>query len=259
MTDYREEWAQLEALGVDGVVALMQEHASAERTEAMNKTSRFRGVSKANGGKGPKLWAAQIGVTEDGKPRHIHIGYFAREEDAARAYDRVSIAKLGHAKAKTNFPVVKYRAEWVQLEALGAEGAVARERRRVQQQAPRGADHKDKGPSAGRCTLMTPPRQSTPRGPRRGRLCLRRNHSRPPFHHLGRRLGPSGSARRTPTDRSLSGNRGGKRCRIRAGVGSPGSPRAGSPRALGRDDRRCPGHARNNNTNRVRNITATLA
>ena len=57
----------------------------------------------------------------------------AREEDAARAYDRVNIAKLGHAKAKTNFPVVKYRAEWVQLEALRVEGAVARERQQTRQ------------------------------------------------------------------------------------------------------------------------------
>ena len=49
----------------------------------------------------------------------------AREEDAARAYDRVNIAKLGHAKAKTNFSVAEYRAEWGQLEALGVDGAVA--------------------------------------------------------------------------------------------------------------------------------------
>ena len=76
------------------------------------------------GGKA-KPWLAKIGVTEDGKHRTIHIAHFAREEDAARAFDRVSIAKLGHAKAKTNFPVVKYRAEWAQLEALGVDAAVA--------------------------------------------------------------------------------------------------------------------------------------
>lgn len=56
------------------------------------------------------------------------IGYFAREEDAARAFDRVSIAKLGHTKAKTNYPVAEYRAEWGQLEALGKKGAAAREK-----------------------------------------------------------------------------------------------------------------------------------
>ena len=124
MADYRAEWAELEALGVDGAVA-------AERQDAMDKASRFRGVSNAHGGKGAKPWAAKIGVTEDGKYRQIHIGYFSREEDAARARDRVTIAKLGHAKAKTNFPAAEYRAEWAELEALGVDGAAARERRRA--------------------------------------------------------------------------------------------------------------------------------
>ena len=78
-----------------------------------------------------KPWQAYITVAEDGKQRTIHIGLFAREEDAARAYDRVSIATKGHAKAKTNFPAAEYRAEWAELEALGMDGAVARERRRA--------------------------------------------------------------------------------------------------------------------------------
>merc|ERR1711907_745316 len=93
----------------------------------MNKTSRFRGVSMDKRKKA-KPWSAQIRVTVDGKHGQIHIGNFSREEDAARAYDRVSIAKLGHAKAETNFPVAEYGAEWAQLEALGVEGAAAIER-----------------------------------------------------------------------------------------------------------------------------------
>merc|ERR1711951_156805 len=84
-------------------------------------SSRFRGLSKVKGAKA-KPWAAQITVTEDGKHRKFHIGRFAREEDAARAYDRVSIAKLGHAKAPTNFPAAEYQAAWAELEALGLEG-----------------------------------------------------------------------------------------------------------------------------------------
>ena len=92
--------------------------------------SRFRGVSKDKRATA-KPWMAQIYVTKGGKGRLIHIGYFAQEEDAARAFDRVSIAKLGHAKAKTNFPVAEYREEWAELEALGVDGAVARERRRA--------------------------------------------------------------------------------------------------------------------------------
>ena len=82
-----------------------------------------------------KPWGAYIHVTEDGKRRQIHIGIFAREEDAARAYDRVSIAKLGHAEAKTNFPVAEYRAEWEELETLGLDGAVTRERQQAKQRA----------------------------------------------------------------------------------------------------------------------------
>ena len=105
-----------------------REHAAAERPD---QTSRFRGVTMDKKAKA-KPWHAQIGVTEDGKHRRIHIGRFAREEDAARACDRASIAKLGHVEAKTNFPVLEYREEWAQLEALSVDGAVARERRRAQ-------------------------------------------------------------------------------------------------------------------------------
>ena len=90
-------------------------------------TSKFRGVTKDKR-RVRKAWMARIHVTEDGKRRPIHIGYFAREEDAARAFDLVNIARLGHAQAKTNFPVAEYQAEWAELEALGVEGAAARER-----------------------------------------------------------------------------------------------------------------------------------
>merc|ERR1712097_10605 len=97
--------------------------------------SRFRGVTKMKGRKA-KPWAAQASVTEDGKPRRINIAYFAREEDAARAFDRVNIAKLGHAKAETNFPVAEYRAEWAELEALGVDRAVAMERENAAAERP---------------------------------------------------------------------------------------------------------------------------
>ena len=67
----------------------MREHAAAERPDVMNKTSRFRGVSKGKKGKG-KPWVAQIKVTEGSKHRLIKIRRFAREEDAARAYASTS-------------------------------------------------------------------------------------------------------------------------------------------------------------------------
>ena len=127
---YRAEWAELEELGVDRAAALMWEHAAAVRRGPVNKTSRFRGVTKLKRMKA-KPWKAQISLTMDGKTRVISIALFGREEDAARAYDRVNIARLGHAEAETNFPAAEYRAEWAELEALGVEGAVARERRRA--------------------------------------------------------------------------------------------------------------------------------
>ena len=104
-----------------------EQQAGRTQQEAMNKASRFQGVSKQKGRKS-KPWKALVQVTEDGKSRPIYIATFAREEDAARAFDRVSIAKLGHTKAKTNYPVAEYRAEWGQLEALGKKGAAAREK-----------------------------------------------------------------------------------------------------------------------------------
>ena len=70
-----------------------------------------------------------------GRQAQTHkIAYFAWEEDAARAWDRVSIAKLGHAEAKTNFPVAGYREEWAELKALGVVAVAARERRRARGQ-----------------------------------------------------------------------------------------------------------------------------
>ena len=92
--------------------------------------SRFRGVSRVERLK-TKPWQARIKVTKNGKKRNIYIGSFAREEDAARAFDRASIAKLGHAEAKTNFPVAEYQEEWSELEALGVDGAVDHARRRA--------------------------------------------------------------------------------------------------------------------------------
>ena len=107
-----------------------REQAAAKHANLLNKTSRFRGVSKVKGAKA-KPWSAQTQVTEGGKVRTVHMGTFIREDDAARAFDRVSIAKLGHSEATTNFPVAEYRAEWAELEALGVDGAAAHERQRA--------------------------------------------------------------------------------------------------------------------------------
>ena len=95
----------------------------------------FRGVYKDKRAKA-KPWTAQIEVTEDGMNQFVFIGSFSREEDAARACDRVSIAKLGPAEATTNFPVADYRAEWAELKELGVDGAVAAERKKKDRSDP---------------------------------------------------------------------------------------------------------------------------
>ena len=57
--------------------------------------------------------ARQTGcVPMRGRGRQVARGHLSRQ----------SIAKPGHTKAKTNFPVAEYRAEWAEwaeLEALG--------------------------------------------------------------------------------------------------------------------------------------------
>ena len=123
IAEYRKEWDALEEMGTEGALALVRDHAAADRLDVLNKASKFRGVTKVKGLKA-KPWASSIGVTENGKSRQIYISRTAKEDDAARSYDRVSIAKSGHAKAKTNFPVADYREEWASLEAMGVDGAV---------------------------------------------------------------------------------------------------------------------------------------
>ena len=102
------------------------------------------------GGKA-KPWKAEIRVARDGKSTPRTIAYFAREEDAARAYDRVRIAKLGPGGAgvKSNFPMEEYRAEWARLMALGADGALASERVRRRSGRMRCTRHHGSGASPG--------------------------------------------------------------------------------------------------------------
>jgi hypothetical protein len=60
-----------------------------------NNTSGYKGVAwnKWNG-----KWAAQIGVNY----KHLHLGYFEKQEDAAKAYDKAAKEHFGEF-AKTNF------------------------------------------------------------------------------------------------------------------------------------------------------------
>ena len=58
-------------------------------------TSKFKGVTWHTA---RSKWAAQIHVNK----KHIHLGLFTNEEEAARAYDRAAIEQFGEF-ARTNF------------------------------------------------------------------------------------------------------------------------------------------------------------
>ena len=145
----------------------MREQAAAEKQlDVLKKTSQYQGVYKTAK---TMPWAAQIRTSEEGKGRQIHISYFAQEEEAARAFDRVNIAKLGHAQAETNFPLAVYQADWGQLEALGLEGAVALEREQAAARRGPGARKMPKfklraaGKTPGKPKAKSPPK--APAGP----------------------------------------------------------------------------------------------
>lgn len=64
--------------------------------KAVGRTSRFRGVSW---GRRDEKWAAGIRVS----PKKVFLGYFDKEEDAAKAFDRAAI-RFGFAREALNFP-----------------------------------------------------------------------------------------------------------------------------------------------------------
>jgi hypothetical protein len=75
--------------------------APARARNGKPKTSRYRGVSLRPHSRA-RPWVAMI-VRERGQ-RDAIIGYFAVEEDAARAYDR-EVLRLGKPAEWLNFPV----------------------------------------------------------------------------------------------------------------------------------------------------------
>jgi hypothetical protein len=64
--------------------------------------SRFKGVRQDH--RGGQRWTAQIQRTVNGKNLHRHLGTFANEEDAARAYDAAALERFGEF-ARLNFPL----------------------------------------------------------------------------------------------------------------------------------------------------------
>lgn len=77
--------------------------APRRRFVSRQRTSQFMGVGSSNR---KNQWQARILV--HGKV--THLGYYETEEEAAKVYDRVSLALNGNA-AQTNFPVDEYPEE----------------------------------------------------------------------------------------------------------------------------------------------------
>ncbi|KAK2077506.1 hypothetical protein QBZ16_004351 [Prototheca wickerhamii] len=81
-------------------------------------TSSFRGVTHHPSGR----WEARIGVPGS---KHIYLGLFVEEREAARAYDR-ALVRLRGRSAATNFSLTDYKSEMadyhrMQARLLGAD------------------------------------------------------------------------------------------------------------------------------------------
>ena len=66
-------------------------------------SSKFRGVTKHPNGR----WEARIGTPGS---KHVYLGLFHEESEAARAYDRALVKMRGPGSA-TNFSISTYKAE----------------------------------------------------------------------------------------------------------------------------------------------------
>ena len=71
-------------------------------------SSVYRGVTHHPNGR----WEARLGVPGQ---RHVYLGLFACEEDAARAYDR-ALVRIRGIVAATNFPLSEYATELAQFD-----------------------------------------------------------------------------------------------------------------------------------------------
>lgn len=84
-------------------VANNQQNCRGHKTR-IGGTSRFRGVSWFSR---DSCWTVRMRVTVGDRTANKNLGYFASEEDAARAYDRAALARDGEF-AHTNFPREDY-------------------------------------------------------------------------------------------------------------------------------------------------------
>ena len=159
--EYRAEWAALEALDVEGAIALIKPAKLLPRQRAPAAplggrapcpvpaagpsaageadgagrpdeaaAAPYRHVARirdAAGGDSEAPWRAEVhlasSVQED---LRVHVGDFRTAEEAARAADRYLVGRLGEegAAGLTNFAVEAYRAEALALRALDLVGLV---------------------------------------------------------------------------------------------------------------------------------------
>ncbi|EIE18491.1 hypothetical protein COCSUDRAFT_68230 [Coccomyxa subellipsoidea C-169] len=114
--DYTNEVEDLQKMSQTELVAMLRSRARKSGTQ----TSHFRGVSLL---KQTGKWHAQINV--GGK--QVHLGFFATEEAAARAYDRAAINKGARDGGKiiTNYSIDDYASELDLLRRLSQEDLVA--------------------------------------------------------------------------------------------------------------------------------------
>ena len=113
--DYEAEAEQLRGMDRQALLAQL-------RRAGKGGTSQYRGVH-LDQTKGK--WVASI---RDETGKKLHLGYFQREEQAARAYDRAAI-KLNNEKAVLNFPLPEYEGEREHLARISTEDLVAELRR----------------------------------------------------------------------------------------------------------------------------------
>jgi hypothetical protein len=109
ITDYAKEMEALQKVSVSELVATLRAKARRHGTQ----TSQYRGVSLL---KQTGKWHGQINV--GGK--QLHLGFFATEELAARAYDRAAIHKASTEGGVivTNLDISEYAHEIEKLQRM---------------------------------------------------------------------------------------------------------------------------------------------
>ena len=192
LAEYEAEVEELQRMALPDLVAALR--SKARRNGA--QTSSFRGVSLL---RQTGKWHAQINVGG----RQLHLGFFASEEAAARAYDRAAIHKAGPGGSSataavssaavvsnplgavapfsppppppTNFPLAEYEGEIATLQALTqAELLALLSERKAGGGGTAGGSDRGGGSSGEGGSGLQAPHTATLGGSRRGSASKRR-------------------------------------------------------------------------------------